>query len=82
MCNGAVVAVAAYRMLHIGQFNLGKRFYLAYASVAFIGVGSWLFHMTLDYYSQLLDELPSTTTWTNDMCGSDLLFIGADLHCQ
>ena len=34
------------------------RFRLCFASLTIVGLGSWLFHMTLQYEMQLLDELP------------------------
>ncbi|CCD24223.1 ceramidase NDAI_0C05640 [Naumovozyma dairenensis CBS 421] len=38
--------------------SLEFRFYLIGAGYGIVGVGSWLFHMTLQYRFQLLDELP------------------------
>ncbi|KAJ3049412.1 Alkaline ceramidase 3 [Rhizophlyctis rosea] len=35
-----------------------KRFYLSYAALMLVGTGSFLFHGTLTYAMQLLDELP------------------------
>ncbi len=35
-----------------------SRFVLCYLALLTIGVGSWLFHMTLLYEMQLLDEIP------------------------
>ncbi|KAJ3036812.1 Alkaline ceramidase 3 [Rhizophlyctis rosea] len=35
-----------------------KRFYLSYAALILVGTGSFLFHGTLTYAMQLLDELP------------------------
>ena len=34
------------------------RFFLLYLTLLTIGVGSWLFHMTLRYDMQLMDEVP------------------------
>jgi len=38
--------------------NLEKRFIWLQVSIFFVGVGSWLFHMTLRYGMQITDELP------------------------
>lgn len=35
-----------------------RRFLLSFLAVAVVGIGSWLFHMTLLYSMQLMDELP------------------------
>ena len=34
------------------------RFHLCFASLFVVGIGSWMFHMTLQYEMQMLDELP------------------------
>ena len=34
------------------------RFYILYLCLLITGIGSWMFHMTLIYEMQLLDELP------------------------
>ena len=34
------------------------RVFACYAALLLIGVGSWMFHMTLIYEMQLLDEIP------------------------
>ncbi|ORX60632.1 alkaline phytoceramidase [Hesseltinella vesiculosa] len=38
--------------------GFSKSFIVAHFGVIFVGFGSWLFHMTLKYEMQLLDELP------------------------
>ncbi|RWS21284.1 alkaline ceramidase 3-like protein, partial [Leptotrombidium deliense] len=42
------------------SFKTGNdtRLLLCYALLTLVGIGSWLFHMTLKYEMQLLDELP------------------------
>uniref|UniRef100_F6WLB3 Alkaline ceramidase n=1 Tax=Ornithorhynchus anatinus TaxID=9258 RepID=F6WLB3_ORNAN len=44
----------------VQTFNDGleKRYLAAYLGVTVVGLGSWCFHMTLQYEMQLLDELP------------------------
>lgn len=34
------------------------RYQIIFCSLLTVGVGSWMFHMTLQYEMQLLDELP------------------------
>ncbi|XP_003745879.1 alkaline ceramidase 3 [Galendromus occidentalis] len=38
--------------------QIGTRLLLCYLSLLVVGIGSWLFHMTLLYEMQLMDELP------------------------
>ncbi|KAI8069598.1 ceramidase [Gongronella butleri] len=38
--------------------GFNKSFIVAHLGVMFVGIGSWFFHMTLQYEMQLLDELP------------------------
>ena len=38
--------------------SLERRFFACYLALLLIGVGSWMFHMTLIYEMQLLDEIP------------------------
>ncbi len=40
------------------QLKLEARFAASFLALLSIGVGSWLFHMTLRYDAQLLDEVP------------------------
>lgn len=39
--------------------NFNKSFIVAHLGVLLVAIGSWCFHMTLQYDMQLLDELPS-----------------------
>ncbi|KAK9452417.1 ceramidase [Limtongia smithiae] len=56
--NGAFVALAVYAIVNAVQQKHERRFILTAFGFALVGVGSWLFHMTLQYEYQLLDELP------------------------
>lgn len=56
--NGTFVITALYSTYCAWRSRLELRFILIGIGFALVGVGSWLFHMTLQYHYQLLDELP------------------------
>lgn len=56
--NGCFVILALYTTYCSIRNGLEFRFHLIGFGFALVGVGSWLFHMTLQYRYQLLDELP------------------------
>jgi len=56
--NLAFIALALHGIQRTRQERLPTRFTVVYAGIALIGVGSFLFHATLQYQWQLLDELP------------------------
>ncbi|SCU84838.1 LADA_0D04104g1_1 [Lachancea dasiensis] len=56
--NSAFVALAMYVTWSAYYQRLEKRFVMIGIGLGTVGVGSWLFHMTLRYEYQLLDELP------------------------
>ncbi|KAK9324669.1 ceramidase [Lipomyces orientalis] len=56
--NGMFVALAAFAIYNAVVQKHEKRFILTAMGFALVGIGSWLFHMTLQYEYQLLDELP------------------------
>lgn len=58
MTNGLFVIIALYSMYCSLRNGMEFRFHLVSFGFALVGVGSWLFHMTLQYRYQLLDELP------------------------
>jgi dihydroceramidase len=45
-------------MKDLVQFRVPKSIYFCNIGLTLVGVGSWMFHMTLKYPMQLLDELP------------------------
>jgi len=45
-------------IIHCYEYGLEKVFTLNYVLLLLTGIGSWMFHMTLLYEMQLLDELP------------------------
>ncbi|KAJ2665625.1 hypothetical protein IWW48_000076 [Coemansia sp. RSA 1200] len=51
----ALALLGMYKVRVTGQEN---RFLLCYMAMLVVGLGSWLFHMTLQYKWQLADELP------------------------
>ncbi|CAR26010.1 hypothetical protein ZYGR_0C00260 [Zygosaccharomyces rouxii] len=56
--NSCFVLLALYTTYCSIRNGLEFRFHLIGFGFALVGVGSWLFHMTLQYRYQLLDELP------------------------
>jgi dihydroceramidase len=62
LTNISFVALSLYGAYNARRERTGRRFVLAYAGVALVGVGSFFFHATLKYEAQLLDELPMIYT--------------------
>ncbi|RKP14395.1 ceramidase [Piptocephalis cylindrospora] len=58
LSNAFFLILSLYGASMTHRLGLGHRFTLAYLGIALVGIGSWLFHMTLIYEMQLLDELP------------------------
>lgn len=56
--NSMFLLTASYSTWCAYRNHLEKRFILIGLGFALVGVGSWLFHMTLKFKYQLLDELP------------------------
>ncbi|KOS13931.1 ypc1-alkaline ceramidase [Malassezia pachydermatis] len=50
--------LSGYGMYRVASEQLSARFYLCAAGIGIVGMGSFLFHMTMKYEAQLLDELP------------------------
>ncbi|KNE66450.1 hypothetical protein AMAG_11587 [Allomyces macrogynus ATCC 38327] len=53
-----IVAFGILGMLYCRWYSYEPRFTVAYFSIVLVGVGSSLFHGSLTYHMQLLDELP------------------------
>lgn len=58
LTNAIFVVLAIYGMVVVQRLQQERRFLVEYAGLMLVGVGSWLFHMTLLYEMQLMDELP------------------------
>ena len=58
LTNSVFILLALFATVQAYKQHLEPRFILASLGFLLVGVGSWLFHMTLQYHYQLLDELP------------------------
>lgn len=56
--NSIFILLALFAIYHAYHNHLEPRFIFTALGFLLVGVGSWLFHMTLKYQFQLLDELP------------------------
>lgn len=56
--NLGFILLASFAIYHASTNRLEPRFVLTALGFLLVGVGLWLFHMTLRYEFQLLDELP------------------------
>ncbi|KAK6200903.1 ceramidase [Scheffersomyces amazonensis] len=56
--NSIFIALATFAIYHAYRNHLEPRFLFTGFGFLLVGIGSWLFHMTLMYHFQLLDELP------------------------
>ena len=58
LTNLGMIIPAIYGMLHCRRQGIESRYTYNFLTLLFIGIGSWMYHMTLNYEMQLLDELP------------------------
>lgn len=56
--NAAFIALAGYALVNVLRHKHELRFLLVSLGFIIVGCGSWMFHMSLLYKYQLLDELP------------------------
>lgn len=56
--NSIFILLALFAVFHAYKNKLEPRFIFSGLGFLLVGIGSWLFHMTLQYRFQLLDELP------------------------
>ena len=60
--NAFFMILAGYSLRNVMRNGMETRFVLCTLGFMLVGLGSWLFHMTLKYHFQLLDELPMIYT--------------------
>ena len=58
LTNLGMILPSIYGMIHCKRQGIAAAYTYSFLSLFFIGIGSWMFHMTLRYEMQLLDELP------------------------
>jgi len=58
LSNIPMIVLGVFGIISSLRLRIGYRFPLGYFTLAVVGVGSWMFHMTLLYKYQLMDELP------------------------
>lgn len=56
--NSIFILLASFAIFHAYKHQLEPRFLFTAFGFLLVGCGSWLFHMTLKYHFQLMDELP------------------------
>ncbi|KAJ2720025.1 alkaline ceramidase ydc1 [Coemansia sp. Benny D115] len=72
--NLAFFALAAFGIWKVRSSKQEYRFVLCYLGMLIVGLGSWLFHMTLQYQWQLADELPTHAKTGTDVAVALWLF--------
>lgn len=60
--NGLFAVLGTIAIYHAVKYRYERRILLISMGFLLVGIGSWLFHMTLKYQFQLLDELPMIGT--------------------
>jgi len=62
LSNGIFILFALVGIWFVRKYHYEKRYFWAYFGLLCVGIGSWLFHMTLKYQTELADELPMIYT--------------------
>ena len=56
--NLGMIIPSIYGIIHCRKQGIESRYTYSFLTLLFIGIGSWMFHMTMRFEMQLLDELP------------------------
>ena len=66
--NLGMIIPSIYGMLHCRKLRIETRYTCSFFMLLLVGIGSWMFHMTMKFEMQLLDEIPML--W----CGSYMVY--------
>ena len=92
LTNLGMIMLSIYGIVHCRRQGIETKYTYSFLALLFIGIGSWMFHMTLRFEMQLLDELPMLfgasfvvyclyTARYSGKAGGNLLAILLTLNC-